>query len=103
MKKQTAAITGGRFNIDHRVEEKHPSLAGLAATYSFNALGLVPSAQESLRAEVEMGSGSVSPRIPPGRPRTGMKQVRAERTSPRKRGRSIQPARSFYFSARQTP
>ena len=34
MKNETAAITGGRFNIDHRVEEKHPSLAGLAATYS---------------------------------------------------------------------
>ena len=33
-KNETAAITGGRFNIDHRVEEKHPSLAGLAATYS---------------------------------------------------------------------
>ena len=50
-----------------------------------------------------MGSGSVSPRIPPGRPRTGMKQVRAERTSPRKRGcRSASKGLSI-FSVRQTP
>ena len=39
---------------------------------------LVPSAQGSLTAEFGMGSGSGSPQIPPGRPKT-MKHERSER------------------------
>jgi hypothetical protein len=56
-------------------------LAGLAATYSSKPLGLVPLAQESLTAEFEMGSGSVSPQKPPGRPRTFLKQAASAASS----------------------
>jgi hypothetical protein len=64
-----AARMAAIFEFQHS-DEEHPFLAGLAATYSSKPLGLVPLAQESLTAEFEMGSGSVSPQKPPGRPRT---------------------------------